>query len=218
MTTIDHLNSRVQELERIVHALSTAPQSPYRSQRGGTYKLLDEDGRAIFYFGKYSYAGATPEHGILASVPDGAGPGTDPVVLVVGPSGLEVPFLDIPTQKANETVSVTSGTFSTIWIGHAMYVVSSAIRVVGSIYCDAGTTGEVQVVAGSVTSAVVSCPSGIITNYEWNLLTDPNLISASPLIPRLQVRRVSGTGNVAVYEPYMAQVGAGASGATATGL
>ena len=212
--SMDHLNSRVQELERIVHALSTSPQSPYRSQRGGTYKLLDNNGREVFYFGNTSSGG----YGILARVPDGAGVGTDPTVLEIDNGGLEAPWLDMPVEKTGEYVAVTSGTFATIWQGNGMLIVSNAIRVQGFITCDPDTTGEVRVVSGSVTSAVVSCPASTQTFYEWNLLLAPNLIGTSPLLTKLQVRRVSGAGNVNVYTPRMAQAGNRGSGATATGL
>lgn len=212
--SIDHLNSRVQELERIVHALSTSPQSPHRSQRGGTYKLLNEDGREVFYFGNTNSGG----FGILGRVPDGAGPGTSPTVLEIDNGGLEAPWLDIPVERTDEFVPVTSGTFATIWRGNGMLVVSNAIKVKGSITCDASTTGEARVVVGSVTSAVVSCPANTQTNYEWNLLLAANSIGVAGLLPKLEVRRVSGTGNVNVFTPRMAQVGNRGSGATATGL
>ena len=214
----DHLNSRVAELERVVHALATAPQSPNRAQQGGTYKLLNDDGEVVFFFGETSYVGDTPSYGVKCVVPGGAGVGTHPTVFQVDGDGLESPWLDMGVHKTDDLVVVTSGTFASIWQGWGMLVVARAVKVRGSVVCAASTTGEVRIVTGSVTSAVVSCAAGAQTDFEYNLLTGANLLGTTPINIDLEARRVSGAGDVSVFAPQMAQVGDDGSGATATGL
>jgi hypothetical protein len=208
---------KFRDLERRLEALERGERMPYTSQRGGTFELLDDQGRPVFYFGTYT-RGAGTGYGVLAEVPDGAGPGTAPSVFEVDDDGLEAPYLDIPFAKANDFLAVTSPTFVTAWSGNAALAVAMAVRVGYTIGCDAGTTGEVRVVAGARTSSARPLAAGVFNNGTFDLLLMPNVIGTGPLGVHLQARRTGGAGNVNVYPPtQMAQAGNDGIGATTTG-
>jgi hypothetical protein len=208
---------KFRDLERRLEALERGERMPYTSQRGGTFELLDDQGRPVFYFGTYT-RGAGTGYGVLAEVPDGAGPGTAPSVFEVDDDGLEAPFLELMVGLPNQFVAVTGGAFATIWEGAAGLTVARAVQVSYNVGVDAATTGEVRVVAGSRTSSAVNCPGGAFTQGVFNLLLPDNSIGSGPLIVNLQARRTAGAGNVNVYRPRMSQAGNDGIDATVTGL
>jgi hypothetical protein len=208
---------RFRDLERRLEALERGERMPYTSQRGGTFELLDDQGRPVFYFGTFT-RGAGTGYGIQAKVPDGAGPGTNPTVLEIDDDGLEAPYLDIPYGKAGDFVVVTAAGFTTAWSGNAALCVARAVRVGFTIGCDAATTGEVRVIAGARTSAARPLAAGAFTSGTFDLLLMDDVIGSGPLGVHLQARRTGGAGNVNVYPPTtMAQVGDDGTAATITG-
>jgi hypothetical protein len=214
----DAFLARLIDLERRLADLERAPRMPYTSQRGGTFELLDEEGRRVFRFGTYARGISPPGYGVQATIPDGAGPDTSPTVFEVDDDGLEAPFLELMVGLPNQFVAVTGGAFATIWEGAAGLTVARAVQVSYNVGVDAATTGEVRVVAGSRTSSAVNCPGGAFTQGVFNLLLPDNSIGSGPLIVNLQARRTAGAGNVNVYRPRMSQAGNDGIDATVTGL
>lgn len=210
---------RIAKLERQVEDLARAARMPHTSQRGGTFELLDDAGRPVFYFGTFTRGVGGESYGVQGVTPDGAGPGTNPTVLEIDDDGLEAPFLDIPFAKANDFVPVTSAAFVDVWVGNAALVVARAVIVNLTIGVDAGSTGQVRIVAGPQVSASVNCPGGAFTNPSFAMLLEDDSIGSGPLRVTVEARRTAGAGNVNVYPPLtMAQAGDNGTGATANGL
>lgn len=207
-----------QGIEERLRALETAPRISTTSQRGGSYILLDDDGREVVFFGEYLRGSGDPGYGFQVQVPDGAGPSTQPTVIEVDDDGLEAPYLDFPLHKSDAPVIVTSGTFINTWDGGAALVVARAIQVGVTITTDGGTTGEARVTAGTVTSSAHTLPSGSSAYYAWDLLLEEDTLGSGPLFVAVQARRTSGAGNVYVYQAVCAQAGDNGIGATVTGL
>lgn len=214
----DAFLERLANLERRLNDLERAPRMPYTSQRGGTFELLDDAGRPVFYFGNYNRGSGPVGYGVQAIAVDGAGPGTSPTVFEVDDDGLEAPYLDIPVGRVNDFVAVTTVGFGDIWEGYSALVVARAVQVGLTVGVDAATTGEVRVVAGTRVSAVVNCPGGTFTSPVFDLLLADDTIGTGPLIVKVQARRTAGAGNVNVYRPRMSQAGNDGIGATVTGL
>lgn len=215
----DAFLAELTDLRRRLTDLERAARMPNTSQRGGTFELLDDQGRPVFYFGTFTRGASPPSYGVQGVIPGGAGAGSSPTVLEIDDDGLEAPYLDLPYAKASDFVPVTAGAFANIWVGHAALIVARAVAVRLTIGVDAATTGEVRIVAGGIASAVVNCPGGAFTNPDYAMLLPANSIGTGPLTVEVQARRTAGAGNVNVYPPIvMAQAGNDGTNATASGL
>lgn len=205
-----------QGIEERIRALETAPRITTTSQRGGSYQLLDDQGRKLFTFGEYT-RGAFTDYGIQARVPDGAGPGTTTTALEINVNGMEAPQIPLTISKSGDIVVVTSGTFTSVWAAWAALLISDTIVWRSIVGCDAGTTAEVRLESGGSFTGVITCAAGGFTNINYNWLHGKN--QGGSLGMTLQVRRTGGTGNVNVYTPYYAaQAGSAGTSSTATGL
>lgn len=209
------LAARLQEVEERLRALETAPRISSTSQRGGSYKLLDDDGNVLWIFGEYT-RGAFTDYGIQSRVPDGAGPGDSTTALEININGMEAPQIPL-TVSRNDFVVVTSGSFVTVWTAVASLLVSDSIVWSSQVGCDPATTAEAKLVAsGGLETDVIVCGAGTFTaaDFRW-LHGHPQGFGFSV---SLQVRRTSGAGNVNVYEPiYVSQAGSAGTASTAGG-
>lgn len=206
------LQAKLQELERRLLALETAPRATSTSQRGGSFDLLDEDGNLLMTFGNYR-RGAFNDYGFRLLTTSGA------TTIESNINGLEAPQIPLNVYKANDYVIVTSATFTVTWHAVASLLVSDTVIWGGAIAADAGTTGEARLryAGGSNLSSVIPLPAGEITYAAWNLLHQHPLGGGFDVT--LEVRRTSGTGNIYVYSPYfVSQAGSAGTGSTPGGL
>jgi len=201
-----------QQTEERLRALETAPRISSTSQRGGSYKLLDDNGVVVWTFGEYT-RGATTDYGIQSLIPD-AGNAT---ALEVNGSGMEAPQIPLFLAKPNDFTVVTSGAYVDVFTMWASLLVSDSITFRGQIACDPGTTADARLAVGGVFTTVIPCAASSFTNIDWDWL-HPGTIGGN-MGMTLQVRRTAGAGNVNVYVPYyVAQGGSAGLGSTVGGL
>lgn len=205
-----------QGVEERLRALETAPRISTTSQRGGSYILLDDEGRAVWTFGEYT-RGIVTDYGIQSIAVDG-NPAGNATALEVNADGMEAPWVPCQIARTDDFVVVTSGAFIDVWNGSAGLLVSNAIEWFSVIGCDGGTTAEARLsIAGVKTSGVIACGAGVFTNLIWSWLHEQDL--GANFFFTLQVRRTGGAGNVNVYHPSVAcQAGGAGTGATVNGL
>jgi hypothetical protein len=204
-----------QETEERLRALETAPRISNTSQRGGSFILLDDQGREVWTFGQYT-RGAFTDYGILCQAPDG-GP-TNPTTLEVNTDGMEAPWIPLQVTRSSEFVVVTSGAYVNVWECTAGLLVSNAIEWASVVGCDAATTADCRLeIPGVKTSGVIACAAASFTSLIWSWLHEQNL--GANMYVNLQVRRTSGAGNVNVYHPtVVSQAGGAGTSATINGL
>lgn len=201
-----------QGVEERLRALETAPRISSTSQRGGSYVLLDDQGRTVWTFGEYT-RGLVTDYGIQSIIPEAA----NATALEVNANGMEAPQIPLFMTTSSSFIVVTSGSFTSVYTFWASLVVSDSITFRGQVGCDASTTGEARLESGGNFSDVITLAAGTFTSINWDWLnpTDPGASFGMTL----QVRRTSGAGNVNVYQPfYAAQGGSAGLGATPGGL
>lgn len=144
-------------------------------------------------------AGTEVDQGLLVQGATGGD-----IVLATRTRGLIVPSLQFGWQAPNTFTAITAASFTTVWQCILSSLPSTAIRVQGTIGCDAGTTGEVRLnIGGTILSSAVTLPAATFTNYDFKLDMVGNgaPLGSGPHTINLQVRRTAGTGNVNVYVP-----------------
>jgi len=209
------LAAKLLEIEERLRALETAPRITSTSQRGGSYQLLDDDGNLVWTFGEYT-RGLVTDYGIQSRVPDGSGGYT--TSLEINGGGMEAPHIPLQFTKSNDFVAITSGSFTTVWIGYASLLVSDTLLWRSVCSCDAATTGEAKLIAvGELETDVISLAASAFTNTYWDWLH--GYPQGSSFSVSLQVRRTSGAGNVNVYAPsIVSQAGSAGTVSTPGGL
>jgi hypothetical protein len=140
-------------------------------------------------------------------------------------AGLINPRYNAQIAKAADYVVVTSGSFATQWEMYIPIAAANAFKCQVNIGCAVGTTGEAQLTSTglSITSAAIAITSGMSAYIEWNwapsALSDATAANAGPYTFKLQVRRLTGSGDINVYPPVQAfNAPAELIAATATGV
>lgn len=201
------LAGRLADLEARIRNLETSPRLRSAAIRSGTLRVLDSNGAAV---GQLGDLGGNYNGLLVASPATGL-----PIVLATDVAGLAVPYLGNPWRKVTDTVPVASATFVTTHDARLEILSSNALRFVVSVACDAGTTGELQVVFGSFVTAgsVLGSPfaiSAASADYEFSI-QHGGVLESGPFRVRLQARRTAGAGNVVVSAPWGVYLG-GAAG------
>ena len=142
--------------------------------------------------------------------------------LLVSEEGIRLPYLSHGWTIRDDYRVITSGSYVTT---HEAVVGIVTHGTVGADYlvvsCDSGTVGKARVrcsVGG--TTSEVTCPSGVSSNLRLRWDNSANLVLQSgPVSFFYEVLRVSGAGNVNVYNPgnlYMGDVTTVAGGLSIT--
>lgn len=140
-------------------------------------------------------------------------------LLDVTQDGWAVPVFNSEWRRPLEAVVVTAGSFATVWRTDITNWLGDGLIVSTLVTVDASTTAELRLnVAGVGTSGVLALGAGAFQPAEWRWEHPAPINGASTRQVNLEARRVSGAGNVTVYEPEPTIVASGLTGLTATGL
>jgi hypothetical protein len=145
----------------------------------------------------------------------------DELTLLLGDDGWELPGLEGMWAKALEAVVVTSSTFVDCWSMEFAYAVSTGFQTTVAWSTDVGTTGRLRlrnnVVGGASTDEIVlAAGTGGFAAFRWR---HGQPLGTGPFRPLIEARRVSGAGNVYIFEPNHGRlIGANWIGGTADGL
>lgn len=138
------------------------------------------------------------------------------LVQISSEKGWDRPLIPLPSRKADDAYSLTSGSFVPTWrsASKLLYARYAYIEVVAGT--DAGTTAEVRIVHGAVTTAVRTVPAGSAgTTLVWRWdMTGSNLFDHSFVV---EARRTGGAGSVRIYDPVI-NLGRGDGVHTTTGI
>jgi hypothetical protein len=206
----DWLVRRVEDLEREVRRLKSARSLSASSFRGGVFLFQDEDGNTRFALGnavlpENSFITGTDVYGMTAW-DDG---GSVALAALEGNRGLVYPTFQ-GTFHRPDPITVTSGTFVSVFEDFWDVPPAPVLRVALAVQTDVGTVGEVRLFDGITDTAtdVLSLPSGTnsFADFEWlhpatTGIGDDRVGRQLSFFPSIQVRRVSGAGNVTIFPP-----------------
>jgi len=203
-----NLGSDLRALAERVSQLERAPQMPRTSVQGGSVHFLDDAGNERVVIGQQSGG----HYGLTVRNPAGI------PQISVDERGLSGPYQIAPTFPVDGAVSVTSGSFVSIWRAFVELIDGDTIQARISWSTDAATTGEVRLYCSTLataTSAVaLAASSGGLQEFKW---LHGGTLGAGPYIFEMQYRRTGGAGAVNAWpSPAMFQPSVGAG--TATGL
>lgn len=142
-------------------------------------------------------------------------------LLAADANGWNIPVLVTPWRKFGDQFVTTSATFTTAYRTNVRNLLGAGILVDVAVNCDPSTTGEVRLNLAGTLAGVASCAAGVTTNVAWRWAHGFPLGGNG--VNRqldLEVRRVSGAGNVSVSEPQPLVIATTVTGVTltATGL
>lgn len=123
-----------------------------------------------------------------------------PLVQISSEVGWDRPLIPVPTRKADDAYTLTSGSFVPTWRADAEFIQARYAYIELVVATDAGTTAEVRVTHGTVTTAarsVAAGSAGTTLNWKWDM-TGSNLIDHAFVV---EARRTGGAGSVRVYDP-----------------
>ena len=195
------LLTEIADLKRRLRNLESAPQAPNRSQRGGTFRLIPEDGgpESLLYFGNFTDDSTVDRYGVALYDTNGE------TVLATAEDAEGLLFPGDLAQWAVPTVqTITSGSFVTVAEVQLHPRAHNTFYSTAAIICDVGTTAEVKVTNGVSATSTITIPSGGNGNMTLNWKHPfgsgweaPAALGSSIL--SWQVRRASGAGNVYAY-------------------
>lgn len=198
---LDDIRTRIAVLERSNKLIVSAIV-------GGTLRILDASQNPI------ALLGLLPGGYLGVRAYSAGGVGVAPVLSVNQTEGFAFPWLSTEWKTPTDSVVVTSGTFATQWTSTVELNFSLEILFRVRIVVDAATTAEAKVLV----TAVDGSGGGQIGNtLSLSAATDAvreyrnahgQVLGGGPLMFSLQVRRVSGAGNVTVYHPHPFHYGA----------
>lgn len=207
--------AKLADLERRLDNLERSPRLPFSSTRGGAFVFFDENGSPRWVMGNVHVtgAGAIQTQEAYAVVGQGDG-GATVFALRQGDRGIGLPIINLPMVRTNNFIVVTSGTFAST---HNVTVDFSSWEVINfetALGVDAATTGEIRLrdgITGQTTNAIqVVGPAIPIVRFAWLHPAacgsgDPRGRSVT-LGLNVEARRVSGAGNVNVYDSSRVQL------------
>lgn len=205
------------DLERRVEALERSNQLLASTITGGTLVILDDSAVAIAVVGEVQ-AGV---NGLV--VYTAAGSGAAPMLSVNQSQGFAFPWFSSEWKAPTDSVVVTSGTFATQWTSTTELMFSTEILFRLRIVVDAATTAEAKVLVTAVdgtgggqlgTTLSLSAATDAVREFR---AAHGQTLGGGPIMFSVQVRRVSGAGNVTVYHPHPLHYGAGLVGAVVGG-
>jgi hypothetical protein len=208
------LAAELADLRRRLDALERSPRLPSSSIRGGTFRFLDSLGNPRFVLGNAKFdgtvGGVTDAYGVF-TFGDG---GTVIAAAREGGRGQLYPTSPIPIHTP-APIAVTSATFVGVYESGIQKPHLEVVSVQMYVITDAATTGEVRLndSYSGTTTAVASVPASAAgyARFEWLHPAKCGLYDTRPgrlgsLGVDVHARRVTGTGNVTVYTPRIAEL------------
>lgn len=216
----EDLGRLLAEIERRLRTLET-------SQRASNTSITDEDGNELVRFDRdgikiYDATGVLRARFGYINVASGYGVSVwdenAGLRFEVNDDGYRDPWLPHPMISAGVSTNVTGGSFAAIYQGQVQLVTHKGVSLTAVVSTDVGTVGEVRLknIDTGATTSVVSIGSGSSIEQGFNWLHG-SLLGGGPVRFDLEARRVSGAGNVIVYQPYTLAM-ADPGSCTATGL
>jgi hypothetical protein len=210
-----------QDLERRIGILERANKLIVSSIVGGTLRVLDDAQEPVVLLGLLPTSIYDPTATSGLRVYSAGGTGSAPVLSVNQLNGFAFPWLSNEWKNPTDSVVVTSGTFATQWTATNELIFSREILFRVRLVVDASTTAEARVLVTGVDGSgggqigdtlALSASTDAVREYRFG---HGQTIGGGPLMFSLQVRRVTGAGNVAVYHPHPLHYGS--IGAVAAG-
>lgn len=190
---------QIADLARRVKDLESAPQLGTSSIRGGSLAVLDGSGEPIALLGNVpNSAGAQDATGFLVVDPV-SGQAT---IWANDDDGLLCPQQGAAWHIITERFDSVSATFETAFEARFEQVACPWVKTTVILSADATTPGEARLIhvqSGAVTNTK-SIPAGSNALYTayW---THGAAVHTGPATIQLQIRRVSGAGQVHAYTP-----------------
>lgn len=199
-----NLAEHLRELERRIAELEAARPLGNTTLKDGTLKVVDDAGNVRLQLGKLVKRGGTGNvWGVEVLDPPG---GTNwPAGLPLfraSDDGAELPYGYSAWLNAGEINTFTNSSFESKFEAGTGIITHKQVATYVYAATDSDTVGELRLSGGGLYSEVVRLPAGSLSTliqlgpfaHGFPLWTGPALFG-------LQVRRVSGTGNVTVYTP-----------------
>lgn len=137
----DDILAELRDIQRRLRNLETAPQAPNSSQRGGSFKLIPEDGTPeLLSFGTYEDGGGVPQYGVAMRDKD------DAIVIATreDKEGLLMPFEStqwmVPTPQ-----SITSATMVSVAECEILLPALPNIYFTAALVVPVGTVAQIDV-------------------------------------------------------------------------
>lgn len=189
---------KIADLERRLAALETARNTGVTTMHEGTLIINDGAGTRRASLGDLSALTEGFDYGLALEGADG-----DDAVVIDG-QGFHTPYLHsgfVPRRtSAGPTYdTITSSSWVSVYTATFHRMSHKGIAVDVTIAADAGTVGEVRLQGFAGTSGAASV-AGALEGKSFRWLHGENL-GAGPISFTVQARRVSGAGNVFVYQP-----------------
>jgi hypothetical protein len=202
--------AEIADLKRRIANLERSPRLPFSSTRGGAFVFQDNSGKVRRAQGGVNFDGTIG--GVTTAYGDfqyGDG-GTVISAAREGDRGIVYPDMQMsfhePIQKA-----VTSASFVTLWEAYTDFPEHEVLYVEFAVQSDSGTTGEIRLFENkrNIASSVASIPAAYngAVSFEWvhpatvGLYDQSDPLAQNNLNVAIQVRRVSGAGNVSPFAP-----------------
>lgn len=185
--------SKIKDLEDRIAILERSNKLIAATVVGGTFRVLDDEGDPIVQLGVLG----SGSQGLSVSTADGA----TSVFYASQEEGLARPWLATPWRIPTNAQAVTSGTFADIYTSLTELLFSQEILFRVRIVVDSGTTGEMRVtISGSPLGGTQALASASDVTYEYRKAHGVSM-GGGPVGIALQVRRLTGAGNIAVTTP-----------------
>lgn len=199
----DNNAAQLRDLEQRVRTLESVNRLLSSSILGGTLKVLDASGGRIAEIGSL-FGGTTDGLVVYAA---------DHVTAVLDADrvqGFASPWLGEAWQDPAESHVITTPTFATTWQTETELMWATQILFRVPCFTDAGTTGEIRLVAagGATATAVKTIPANTASLFFECRWAHGLTIGTGPIFFSLDARRASGAGNFTVFKPYPLHLGA----------
>lgn len=191
----------LRELERRLAELEAARPLGNTTLQDGTFRVVDDNGDLRAQVGKLGNTGTWGIE-VIAQPGNDNYPDGKPYFRA-NDNGIEFPYGYSAWLKSGELNTFTNASFETKWEAGLGIVSQKYLGTLVYAGTDAGTVGELRLSGyGGAVSTVVQIPAGTSSTL-WQLgpFLHGYALWTGPALFGLQVRRVSGAGNVNVYTP-----------------
>lgn len=199
--TLKDLEDRLAILERTNKLIAS-------SIVGGTLRVLDSVEDPVALLGLLPTSLYDPVATSGLRVYSAGGSGVAPMLSVNQLNGIAFPWFSSEWKAPTDSVVVTSGTFATQWTSTTELMFSKEILFRVRLVVDTSTTAEAKVLVTAVDGTgggqlgnTLSLSAATDAVREFRIAHGQTL-GGGPLMFSLQVRRVTGAGNVTVYHPH----------------
>jgi hypothetical protein len=199
--TLKDLEDRLSILERTNKLFASAIV-------GGTLRVLDATESPVVLLGLLPTSIFDPILTNGIRVYSAGGVGVAPIMSINQTNGMSFPWVSGEWKAPSNGQLVTSGTFATMYTSTTELISSKEILFRVRLAVDAATTGEAKVLGTGVDGSgggqlgntlSLSASTDDVREFRFG---HGFTLGTGPLMFSLQVRRVSGAGNVTVYQPH----------------